>query len=52
MKDSRGRVSISSETRPVYFQSIYAPKHFGLGLEIRTVELCGSDKWEIDLHEE
>ena len=26
-------------------------KHFGLGLEIHTVELCGSDKWQIDLHE-
>ena len=21
------------------------PKHFGLGLEIRTVEVCGSDEW-------
>ena len=28
------------------------PKHFGLGLEIRTVEVCGSDEWQIGLHEE
>ena len=28
------------------------PKHFGLGLETCTVEVCGSDEWQIDLHEE
>ena len=28
------------------------PKHFGLGLEILIVKLCGSDEWQIDLHEE
>ena len=27
------------------------PKHFGLGLERHTVVVCGSDKWQIDLHE-
>ena len=27
-------------------------KNFDLGLEIHTVELCGSDEWQIDLHEE
>ena len=28
------------------------PKHFVLGLEIPTVEVFGSDEWQIDLHEE
>ena len=28
------------------------PKHFSLGLEIHKVEPCGSDKWQIDLHDE
>ena len=28
------------------------PKPLGLGLETRTVEVCGSDEWQIDLHEQ
>ena len=28
------------------------PKHFCLGLEIHTMELCGPDEWQIFLHEE
>ena len=28
------------------------PKSLGLGQEIRTVEVCGSGEWQIDLHEE
>ena len=28
------------------------PKHVNLALEIHTMELCGSDEWQIDLHEE
>ena len=27
------------------------PRHLGLRLEIRTVEVCGSDEWQIDLQE-
>ena len=27
------------------------PTHVGLGLEICTVEVCGSDDWQKDLHE-
>ena len=26
------------------------PKHLGLGQEIRTVEGCGSDEWQISGH--
>ena len=26
-------------------------KNFGLGLQISTMEACGSDEWQIDLHE-
>ena len=47
MKESRRSVSIGSETRPVYVQ-----RPLGLGQEIRTVEVCGSGEWQIDLHEE
>ena len=27
------------------------PKHCGLGLATRTVEVCGSDEWQIDPNE-
>ena len=44
MKESHQRVNIGSESRPVYVQSIYVPSLLGLGQEIRTVEVCGSDE--------
>ena len=50
VKENRGRVSISSETRPVYVQSIYVPSILCLGLEIRTVELWGSDECRCSDH--
>ena len=49
MKESRRRVSIGSETRPVSEHLCLKP--LGLGQEIRTVEVCGSDEWQISLHE-
>ena len=50
MKESRGRVSIR-DTTSVCSEHLYT-KHVGLGLKIDTIELCGSDEWEIYLQEE
>ena len=48
MKESRRRVSIGSETP---CSEHLCPKPLGLGQEICTVEVCGSDEWQISLHE-
>ena len=50
MEESRRRVSIGSETRPVMLRASMS-QAFGLGLETHTMEVCGSDEWQIDLHE-
>ena len=52
VKESRQRVSIGSETCPVYVQSIYVSVYVYLRLETCMVEVCGSDEWQIGLHEE
>ena len=51
MKESRRRVSIGREVGPVLFRASICCRPLGLGQEIRTVEVCGSDEWQISLHE-
>ena len=51
VKESCRRVSIGSETRPVYVQSIYVPSLW-VWDRICTVEVGGSGEWQIDLHEQ
>ena len=48
VKERRRRVSLGSETS--LCSEHLCPKHLGLGVETSTV--CGSDEWQIDLHEE
>ena len=41
--------SLTGGRRECYHSATMAP--LGLGKKIRTVEICGSDEWQISLHE-
>ena len=52
VKESRGRVSIGSETRPDYVQSIYVPGMLIRNRRYVQWKICSSDEWQIGPHEE
>ena len=51
VKESRWRVSISSETRPIYVRASMS-QAFGSGIGDTYRGSCGSDEWQTGLHEE
>ena len=52
VKESRGRVSIGSETRPGYVQSIYVPGMLIRDRRYVQWKICGSEERQIGPHEE